>query len=177
MLALVFASQAALAIPIQYKVESLGGNDFRYEYTVTNDGSLGAGVALEGFTILFDTDLYDEGSLLIVTADPLASDWDEFILAGGLGVDPAYDAFEAAIAVGETVSGFKVEFYWLGSGTPGSQPYQIYDPDTFDVLFTGDTQPEATAVPATGSLVLMLGGIAGLAASMCRRRPRDLVPR
>ncbi|AHK80667.1 hypothetical protein M911_07780 [Ectothiorhodospira haloalkaliphila] len=171
MLALVFASQAAHAIPIQYELQSLGGSEYRYEYTITNDRSLEDEATVEWFTIFFEAALYDENSLYIVTADPPAAEWDEVILASAPLVDPAYDAFARAggIAVDETVTGFKVQFAWLGSGTPGPQPFEIYDSTTFEVLFEGSTEPRTTAIPEPGSLVLVLvGAIAAFAASLRR---------
>ena len=171
MLALMFASQAALAIPIQYELQSLGGNEYRYEYTITNDGSLNNEATVEWFTIFFEAAPYDEKSLSIVTADPPAAEWDEVILASAPLVNPAYDAFALAggIGAGDTVSGFRVRFAWLGPGTPGAQPFEIYDSTTFGVLFEGSTEPRTTAIPEPGSLVLVLvGAIAAFAASLRR---------
>lgn len=171
MLALVFAAQTTSAAIIHYELTAIGGSNYRYDYTVTNDGSLGAGVAIESFAILFDPALYDETSLTIVTADPPASDWDELILGSGLGVDAAYDAFALAggIGVGESVSGFAVEFAWLGAGTPGAQAFEIYDPDTFDLIQVGSTRPVFSAeVPEPGTLALLF--VSAIAAMLIRRR-------
>lgn len=169
-LALGLSVQTASATLIRYELTPTGGNNYRYEYTVTNDGTLGAGVALEWFAILFDPALYDETSLTIVTADPPASDWDELILGSGLGVDAAYDvlALSGGIADGDSVSGFAVEFTWLGTGTPSAQRFEIYDPVSFNVIEAGSTRATATSVPEPGTLALLL--LTTLAAAMMRRK-------
>ena len=174
---LLLLANPAKAIIIDYDLTSLGGDSYRYDYTVTNDGSLGVGVALEWFAILFDSALYDESSLFIVTPDPPASGWDELILASGVGVHPAYDAFAltGGIAADASVSGFAVQFDWLGAalgaGLPGAQPFEIYDPNTFDVLATGSTRVTSTAVPEPGTLALLFWGAVVASATWLRRRP------
>lgn len=169
---LVFAAHTAHAIPINYELTPLGGTSYRYDYTIANDGSLGPGVAVEWFAILFDPALYDESTLAIVTADPPASDWDELVLASGFLIDAAYDVFalSGGIAPGEAVSGFSIEFSWLGIGMPGAQQFEIYDIDTFDVLATGSTRTASTAVPEPGSLALALAGAISGMATLRRRR-------
>lgn len=182
MIVLLLSAQTAHADFISYTLTSLGGADYRYEYTVTNDGSLGVGVAIEGFTIMFDPALYDEDSLNIVTAAPLASDWDEIILGSGLLVDTAYDAYALAggVATGSTVSGFAVKFTWLGSGTPGAQSYEIYDQATFDLIASGTTSlassiddPTPPQVPEPNIFILLL--TAAFAAIVIGRRRKPAV--
>jgi hypothetical protein len=176
---LLLLANPATAIIIDYDLTSLGGiggNSYRYDYTVTNtnDGSLGSGVAIEGFTIFFDPVFYDENSLTIVTPDPPASDWNEVILGSGLLVDAAYDVFAVAggVAPGDFVSGFAVEFTWLGTGMPGAQPFEIYDPVTFEILVTGSTRVAGTSVPEPGTLALLFLGAVVASTSWLRRRPR-----
>ena len=92
---LTFSSPAS-AIVIDYHLVSLGGDNFRYEYTITNDGSLGAGVSLELFDILFDPALFDESTLAIVSPIARQAKWDELIFDLGIGIPAAYDAFAMA---------------------------------------------------------------------------------
>jgi hypothetical protein len=140
-LPLLLLAKSAAAIVVEYDVTSLGGDSFRFDYTVTNDGSLGAGVALGLFDILFDPGLYDESSLTIVTPGPPALDWDEIILASGVSVPAPCEAFALAggIPDGDTASGFAVEFMGLGpAGTlPGDQDFEIFGSNTFAFLETG----------------------------------------
>lgn len=169
---------SAYAITIDYVLVSLGANDYRYEYTVTNDGSLGPGVALELFDIVFDPALYLESSLTIVTSTPPAADWWEDIFPSIPILDePAlYDVFarNGGIADGSRTAGFAVEFEWLDSSArPGAQPFLVYDPSTFDVLEESITrlqQPGPGPIPEPGSLFLLGLGLLPLAWAT---RPRN----
>lgn len=174
---LLLLANPATAIIIDYDLTSLGGNSYQYDYTVTNDGSLGAGVALEWFAILFDPALYDEFSLSIVTPDPPASEWDELILGSGVGVPAAYDVFALAggIAVGASVSGFAVQFDWLGAGLPGVQDVEVYrfeDGDSISLVETGTTRPESLTIPEPSTLALLFLGAVVASTTWLRRRPR-----
>jgi hypothetical protein len=174
---LLLLANPAKAIIIDYDLTSLGGNSYRYDYTVTNDDLLGAGVAIDWFAILFDPVFYDENSLAIVTQDPPASDWDELILASGVSVPAAYDVFALAggIAVGASVSGFAVQFNWLGAGLPGVQDVEVYrfeDDDSISLLETGTTRPVSLTVPEPGTLALLFLGAVVASATWLRRRPR-----
>lgn len=173
-LILALCVQTASATLIEYELTSTGGNNYRYEYTVTNDGTLGAGVALEWFAILFDPALYDETSLTIVTANPPVADWDELILGSGLLIDAAYDVFAlgGGIADGDSVAGFAVEFTWLGVGMPSAQAFEIYDPVSFNVIETGSTRATVTSVSEPGTPGLLF--LAVIAAAMLRRKRQDV---
>ena len=157
---LLSAAIPAHAVQIAYDLESLGGNGYRYTYTVTNDGTTGGAVEL--FDVLFDPALYDESSLTIVTANPPASDWSEAILASGVLIPAAYDAlaFSGGIPISGSQAGFAVEFAWLGIGTPGDQGFEIYDSVSFDLLEAGTT---TAVVPLPGAVVLFGSALLGLA--------------
>lgn len=152
---------------IDYEVVSLGGNQYRYIYSVVNNGAFANGAAIGLFDILFDPDLYLETSLSIVTDAGIASEWVELILDSGAGVPAAYDvlAMLDGVTVGQTVTGFAVEFEWLGAGAPGAQAYEIYDPTTYALLATGMTTP----VPEPKVIWMMLAALA-LIAALGRRR-------
>jgi hypothetical protein len=80
--------------------------------------------------------------------------------------DGFYDALVldllAAIAPGDTLSGFSVEFDFLGSGTPGSQAFQFLT-SSLELLDSGFTQRAVvTSVPEPGSLGLLAAGLAAL---------------
>ena len=124
------------AATITYLTTPLGGSTWRYDYIVANDGSITAEIAL--FDILFDPELYAEASLVIASEPAVASAWDQQILASGIGVPAAFDALALAegIGIGQNASGFAVSFTWLGEGTPGEQPVEIYDAGSFALLGT-----------------------------------------
>ncbi len=58
------------------------------------------------------------------------------------------------IAESTTESVFSVSFDWLGEETPGSQFYEIVNPDTFETIDSGWTVPEPGML-----LLLGLGAI------------------
>lgn len=160
---LVFSQAAFAAVSIQYSVVPMGGNVYRYIYSISN---LGVGPAVQLFDILFDTSLYQEGSLQIVTPSPLNTQWSQQILHSiPPGVPASYDALSltGGIPSGTTVSGFSVQFTYLGSGTPGAQPFQVYDPGTLNLVQSGQAVP-APSVPVASTLSLILLAI-GLAAT------------
>ncbi|MCK4998367.1 MAG: PEP-CTERM sorting domain-containing protein [Anaerohalosphaera sp.] len=138
-------------IEIRYSVENVFGNQWVYNYTVTNL-ALDAGV--EEFTIWFE---HGNAASLQNTSDAASdTDWDqitwqpnEALLSNG-GFDAL--ARNQPIMIGESVSGFAVSFLWDGSDEPGKQFYEVVNPDNpSDVLDSGFTVP----IPEPTSLVLM----------------------
>jgi hypothetical protein len=172
-LLLVAAQAASGAVSIQYDVVQVSGNVYRYVYSITNSGNSASPVRL--FDILFDTSLYQESSLQIVTPNPLHTQWSEQLLASAPAVPAAYDALSltGGIPPGTTVTGFSVQFTWLGSGTPGNQPFQIFDPNTFAILQTGTTGVPLP-VPAASTLALSLVGIGLSISAALQLRDRRL---
>lgn len=164
--------QVSQAVSVTYDLIALGGNAFRYDYTISNDGSLGAGVAVELFDISFDASLYQESSLVISTSSPLNTEWDENILASAPGIPAIYDAFalNGGIAGGASATGFSVSFTWLGGPQgPGGQVFEIFDPVTFALLEAGTTNA-ASPVPVPGTMVLMVSGLLGFGRFVNRNR-------
>lgn len=160
------AQPLAGTITVHYNLTSLGGNVYRYVYSITNNGSLGSGAPVQLFDILFDPSLYRETSLQIATPSSLQSQWSEQLLVSLPGVPAAYDALalRGGILAGSTISGFSVQFTWLGSGVPGSQPFQVFNPSTFQLLQTGQTAGDTPPLgaPAASTLSMILIGV-GLA--------------
>jgi len=149
---------------IWYETTDLGGGRWQYTYDVYNN-SLTDGI--DEFTIWFGIGSYD--NLIIETGDPPASNWDEIVWDPDpfLGDDGGYDALASNldIGTGEHVYGFAVSFDWLGTGDPGSQYYEIIDPDDFSTIDSGWTTPEP------GSFLILLAGVSIL---RIKKRKRNI---
>jgi hypothetical protein len=165
----LFVSVASQSAPIYYETESLGGNSWKYNYSVGND----APEAVYEFTIFFDLGLY---SNLRLAAAPAT--WDAIAIQPdpNLPDDGFYDALAlgAPINQGALLSGFSIVFDFLGVGTPGSQAYDIVDPLTFAVISTGQTSLTTSTTPVSEPetlVVVLLGAI------LLSRRVRRLVHR
>lgn len=146
----------ANATTIDYTATALGANQWRYDYSVTNDT---LAVPLKEFTIFFDESLY--GQLFNAEApfgwDPLLIEPDSAIPAPGF-----FDvlAMGDGIAPGASLGGFAVSFTYLGAGLPGAQRFSIVDPVSFAEIDAGITQGPA-AIPLPGTVwLLLLGSIA-----------------
>jgi hypothetical protein len=139
---------------IRYDIADLGLGRWQYTYEVSN---ISFPEPIEEFTIWFGIGSYD--NLVIETLNPPANNWNEFVWDPEpvLGDDGGYDARAKGLNIGlrESVTGFSVSFDWLGTGSPGSQFYEIIDPaDGYATIDSGWTVPE----PAT-LLLLICGGL------------------
>jgi len=152
----------ANATLIEYELTNLSGNRWEYAYTVTND-SLGS--VLEELTIYFDVTLFEN---LAVTESPPG--WDSLVIQpdSGLPADGLFDSLATLgrLAPAGTQSGFRVAFDFLGTGTPGAQPFEIVEPATFDVLDSGQT----TAIPEPSLAWLLVAGAFALVLRRTHRR-------
>lgn len=147
-----FFISSAYATTINYTATSLGGNQWRYDYTLANN-SLQRPIT--EFTIFFDLGLY---SNLATTTSPqswsvLAIQPDPNIPDGGF-----FDALSMSngLAPGSSLGGFQVIFNWLGSSAPGAQRFDVIDPSSFTMLDTGRT---VNPIPEPGSTSLIFLGL------------------
>jgi hypothetical protein len=166
---------ASPSISISYTLVPMGGNSYKYVYSITNNGTLTGSAPVQLFDILFDTSQYQESSLQIVTPPNLNAQWSQEILTGiPPAIPAAYDALALAggVPAGTTVTGFAVQFTWQGTGTPGPQPFEIYDPVSFALLQSGQTTSAPVSVPAASvlSLILISVGLALTVAYQTRTR-------
>ena len=93
----------------------------------------------------------------------MAQDWSETVTnpIPASSTPGQYDAVTAAspIGLGDQSGGFAVSYDWTGQSRPGSQYYEIIDPDKDQVIDSGWTVPE----PAMLALL-------GLGAMICRKK-------
>jgi PEP-CTERM motif len=151
------AGESARAVQIEYTTTFLGGTTWEYYYTVVNTGS----TPIDEFTIFFDRNTF---ASLVAVASPLG--WDSIVVQPDplLPSNGFFDslALGPGIAAAASLSGFSVSFNFLGQGTPGSQPFDIINPFTFETLSSGLTT-SAAAVPEPTSTALLLAGLGLLA--------------
>ncbi|PJJ17562.1 hypothetical protein CLU90_0739 [Janthinobacterium sp. 67] len=158
---LLCATSAAHAASIGYTATSLGGTQWRYDYTVSNTT---LAMPIEEFTVFFSVGQY--ANLHSVSTLP---DWDVLLVQPDPAI-PASGYLDAlalvgGIGPGGTATAFSLTFDYLGAGSPGAQPFSIIDPVSFIEIEAGITQPSAVALPSTPWLLL-----AGVLAMACLRR-------
>jgi hypothetical protein len=169
---LVWLQAAAVPVTIDYSLTALAApSRYEYRYTVSNDSSA---TPVGWFSIDFDTALYQESSLLITSVG--VGGWSQQILSSVFANPAQYDAYKTAsapLAMGESATGFAVQFTWLGSGAPGAQAFTVYDPANLNVIDTGFTtllDGPVSPIPEPSTVVLMLMGLCGAAAVKRRRQ-------
>ncbi len=162
-IALLALAPAATAASIVYEAVDLAdttpGEDLWLHRYQVLDAVFPAGT---GFSVFFAVGSYEQ---LAAGAAPDA-DWDVLAIEPdtGLSSDGFFDAL--ALAGPASLSGtFEVRFVWLGSGSPGAQPFTLYDAD-FETIGSGETTP----IPEPTTLSALALGVAGLAQRSRRRR-------
>lgn len=143
----------AEAVVIEYTTTLIAGDTWEYNYTVSNDMAL----TVDEFSIYFDVVRYAD---LVVTGAP--ADWDALVVQPdpALPDDGFYDALAlgSGVATGESAGGFAVQFRYVAAGEPGEQAFDVLDPATFEVLFSGRTVAGGAVpidAPATALLVVL----------------------
>jgi hypothetical protein len=133
--------------------DTVPGQDlWQYRYTVN-----GSFAAFDGFNLEFDAGLY---TLLQDPAPAPNGDWSVLISPDfGLGVSRIYAA-TALTPSPSLTDQFTLDFVWLGTGAPGSQPFEVFD-GNFNIVEVGRTNvPRGdTPVPAPATLVLVASGL------------------
>lgn len=162
LLALGLTAGLAQAAPVVVftatDIDGAAGNQWTYDFTVS-----GTANADESVNLLFDSALY--AGLMTSNTTPglmvLAAQPDPGLPADGM----VTATFLSALGPPE---GFTVEFTWLGSSAPGSQPYEYLDAN-FTVLATGSTRRAGTSTVPEPQMLPALLALAGLA-TWARRR-------
>jgi hypothetical protein len=153
---------------------TVGEDLWRYIYTV-GDASFDAN---DGFAIFFDPQLY--GALIASTPDTnpaeistTDAEWDILVLPPDLGL-PDGGVFDALSYAGVAVNlAFTVDFVWLGTSSPGAQPFNLYTLGEDSLVITGGGVTEAAnPVPEPGTLALLAIGSAAFAGRQLSNRRR-----
>ena len=153
---LLIAVSDLRADTIQFSVTNLSGNQWQYQYLVSGR-TFQTG---QGFRIDFSKTLFDG----LQDPPPQIPEWDSIVFQS----DPVLDSDGAYLAQallnGSSLSqSFALNFIFFGPGAPGSQPFEIFDFNTGDILASGFTTP-LNAVPEPSTILLLIaGGIAALA--------------
>ncbi len=158
------------ATTITQQVTSLGGDQWRGEYSMTNDS---LGTDLYAFRLYFEPQLY--GPLSIFAMPP----WQFGAIEtqpgpGDLDYGRVLFQYLPGLAPGESLGGFALSFTWL-LPFPGSTPsrplfFEIYDPLTVSIVETGTTvNGVVAAIPEPETYALLLAGL-GLLGFAARRR-------
>jgi hypothetical protein len=158
--ALSAVGSTASATDVTYDLTSLGGNEWQYSFTVSNNS---LSVPVQEFTVFFDPASFTHLTVgpvqpaawpnpLVVPADPaFLPDLSGFGFFDTLAAD-------SGISPGAKLAGFSVDVDFLGSGTPGGQVFEVIDPGTFSTLERGETHAQSggggtgVAEPSTGAL-------------------------
>ncbi|MBX3670122.1 MAG: hypothetical protein KF778_17105 [Rhodocyclaceae bacterium] len=150
------AGSAGAAASIQFTPVDLpnvtpGFDLWQYEYSVS-----GNFVAFGGFNLLFSPTLYAQ---LENPPPAINADWFASTLEPdpGLPADGLYSA-TALIGSPSLADKFIVSFVWLGNGTPGAQPFEVFD-DSFNITESGRTRTPGQPVPEPGTLGLLAGAL------------------
>lgn len=164
---LILGALFSLALPAQattifYSVSLVSGNTYEYSYLAQNDS---LSFPVDEITIFFDAAQFEN-----LQPATVPSGWDPLVVQPDLLL--ADDGFFDAIALGPSdaiqpglgLGGFSIRFDWLGSGAPGTQPFEIRDAITFDLVDTGFTVP----IPEPTSALLIGFGLCLLSSSRAR---------
>jgi len=153
-------SQAAI---VSASFNALIGNVWRVAITVQND--LGP-ASIPGLTVYFDQALF--GAL---SNEMAPAGWHPLLFQPDTGL-PAPGAFDALalggfeVLTGQTLSGFRVDVVYLGTGMPGPLAYDIYRLDgngNVVPLGSGSTVAPSAVVPEPMTAWLVALGLAGSA--------------
>ena len=160
------SASAVQAADIGYTVTSLGGDSWRYAYTLTNTAG---GPAFDEFKVFFEL-----SQVAAISSAGASGDWDVFVAQ----VDPDLPSsgyvdllhLPGVIAPGSVTTGFSVIFTAAAAGlTPGAQSFDLIQSTPFTVVASGLT----SAVPEPGTAALLLPGAALLAWVASRQARRQ----
>jgi hypothetical protein len=181
-LAVLGCGSAAQAASITFTETSLGGSNYLFDYTVVTDAT---DPTYQELTIYFGEALFRNSASpnTTLSAAHAPSGWSPDLAQPSPALGPGpnngdgfYDVLglgATGFAPGMTYAGFSVEAFYNGPGMPtASQYFTFVDPDTFDVLASGNATVSTVPLPASGWL--LGSAVAALVGARTRRRSRAL---
>ena len=149
-------SQAAL---INVDINKDNGNVYTAEYALTNNSAS----VIDAFTLYFEFGLFQNIQVLNTPTDWDVLAEDPAIFAAPLPGLVDGLALGAPLAVGDVLSGLKISFEWLGAPNvvSFSQAFEIYDPNTFDIIESGsnDVASSSSAVSEPSILCILFASL------------------
>lgn len=151
---------------VDYATTPLGGNLWRYDYTINNTTP---STAFDELTVFFDVNSYE-----LLSAPTAPAGWDPIVVQPDTGI-PASGFFDVLslggfLADGQVLTGFSLTFAYLGPGTPGEQRFDLLNSADFSVTLSGTTtQPGAVPIPEPGTALLVLSGLATVLSRRAKR--------
>ncbi|WP_082439549.1 MULTISPECIES: PEP-CTERM sorting domain-containing protein [unclassified Massilia] len=157
------------ATVITYKTQLTTGNNYTTTYTVTPSPDE---LPISEFTIYFD---YNSYANLVLSSSPAGFDSLLVQPDTALPSDGFLDvlALTGGIVFTSPQGGFSVSYLYTGTGTPGSQRFDIIDSTTFETISSGFTSASSpNDIPEPGTLALFTLGAAGISCLTRRSRTK-----
>ena len=155
---------------IQFEVSNLGGGTFQYTYSVTS--FLPCTPSCAGDTL----DLSFDGSVYNLLSNPVAqpsSDWSTTLFQPNTLPGLAGDFLVTALVDHPSLAGpLSVDFTLQQGGSPGSQPFTIFDAN-FNAVGSGETTSGVTTSPEPANLLLVAGALIGICLTALVKRRRE----
>ncbi len=142
----------------------VGQDLWEYDYALSGTGLLSG----QGLTIFFDYQNYK----LLQNPPPPVAGWDLLSVQPDTLLTSAgfFDALSSNNVANLSGVNFSIKFVWMGTGTPGAQPFYFYDSTNIGTpIFSGQT----SSVPEPSVVLLGLCGLAAWA-GVVRARSKSI---